>query len=730
LVTVTIRRIPLTWINAGVWMIHTGIIILCLGSVYYFSTKVEGDAPVLRRLVVIETPDGQQVTFAAKPGNQSSIVTPDGLYSFQITSIDPQWELLSGDDQGKRAYSVNLFVTTPERQYIRQLIAGYPEYTEDLIRTNDPNQPFKRAVKETGSRLVDETLQVSLEYFPVDHFYLMQTRAIYLREVGSEKWIMRPVDGLPRFNDYLTSYDGVRITASDKDANKNPTFPLDPISVRVSSVDPNDPLAGIDLHITDYLRYAIEETKREPGGDRIDPIVTVRFESGDGQRFEYDLAAFDPQSNSAQQGTLHFVWADTESAKAALQEQREPVLKIRIPRSNVELDTLIRETTSSNPMLDFIPIEGTDYAYRVTAIQDGLAVRPGRSDNVMIVEIRNPERTFTRWVFDDSSLTRDLSDAAIMPDHKDSALIDPGIEMEYVPGKQSPPMTIIAGPGDQDLGVLLALEPGQTRYESITNGGSIDLVDDIKLKVVAYSARSTLKSQPTIVPVIQRDRNIGPNASMIRLQIPDGQGTQAEWLQFHQYAFDSEDEILRRFLFKPRVIELSKGRQVEILFSRQRMPLPTRIALDDFVVDSHIGGFTGSMSSILDWTSMITFEEDGAWTKPVDVHMNSPKEHRGYWFFQAQWDPPEPPQFQGDVGSAGLNYTVLGVGNRNGVIIQLTGCCIAVFGMIWAFYVKPILKRRKQRAVYVQVSEEAAEAIEADVEEVQAEVVAVMEEST
>jgi len=49
--------------------------------------------------------------------------------------------------------------------------------------------------------------------------------------------------------------------------------------------------------------------------------------------------------------------------------------------------------------------------------------------------------------------------------------------------------------------------------------------------------------------------------------------------------------------------------------------------------------------------------------------------------------------------SAGLNYTVLGVGNRNGVYTQLLGCVIAVAGMIYAFYVKPVIKRRRQEEV-------------------------------
>ena len=34
--------------------------------------------------------------------------------------------------------------------------------------------------------------------------------------------------------------------------------------------------------------------------------------------------------------------------------------------------------------------------------------------------------------------------------------------------------------------------------------------------------------------------------------------------------------------------------------------------------------------------------------------------------------------------------------------LQLLGCVIAVFGMIYAFYVKPILKQRRREAVYAR----------------------------
>jgi hypothetical protein len=41
------------------------------------------------------------------------------------------------------------------------------------------------------------------------------------------------------------------------------------------------------------------------------------------------------------------------------------------------------------------------------------------------------------------------------------------------------------------------------------------------------------------------------------------------------------------------------------------------------------------------------------------------------------------------------------------VYVQLAGCCLAVAGMIFAFYVKPVLKRRRAEASRVRVGRSA-----------------------
>ena len=89
------------------------------------------------------------------------------------------------------------------------------------------------------------------------------------------------------------------------------------------------------------------------------------------------------------------------------------------------------------------------------------------------------------------------------------------------------------------------------------------------------------------------------------------------------------------------------------------------------------------------------------------MSVNDPQQRQGYWYFQAQWDPPEAATAT-SAGSNGLNYTILGVGNRNGVVTMLIGSVLSVIGMIYAFYVKPIIRRRRAMNVYRGLKETPA----------------------
>ena len=79
----TLRRIPLTILSAGVWCIHVGVVVLALGSVIYFGTKVEGDTPVIRRNIMVQMPDATE-TIPALLDNRFAVNDGRDRYIFSV----------------------------------------------------------------------------------------------------------------------------------------------------------------------------------------------------------------------------------------------------------------------------------------------------------------------------------------------------------------------------------------------------------------------------------------------------------------------------------------------------------------------------------------------------------------------------------------------------------------------------------------------------------------------
>ena len=379
-----------------------------------------------------------------------------------------------------------------------------------------------------------------------------------------------------------------------------------------------------------------------------------------------------------------------------------PTLEISIPSLGIELEQPVDEIRPGEEEM-FTRIGDTGYGYRVVSLQNDLSLGSGVV-SVAILELSTPSGIHRRWVFDDPALTRDVVDGVPVgdPQHGGAVLGDDSIEIRYRPGSRSALLTVVAGPEEGRLRLVNAVGTSTPEVLDLSVGMPIRLGSDLELLVRQYEPRAAFETKPFIVPSSQRARDAKEFFSRLRLSGPDGD---SNWLRYHMYPFDGPVWTLRRHVYDPTVVTLADGRRIEVMFGRRRMPLPAEVSLEEFVLTSHIGDFDGDTANIRDYTSMLRFRDRPGtpWTEPTPVSVNAPVEHEGYWYFQAQWDPPDEPRFQGDVASAGLNYTVLGVGNRNGVYIQLLGCVIAVVGMAYAFYVKPILKQRRRRAIYEQV---------------------------
>ncbi len=698
LVIATLRRIPLNALRLGAWLIHSGIIMLSLGSVWYFTAKLEGDTLIVRRQVVINLPGAPPQYLPAVPGNRLVMRNERGDYTFQIADTDPEWELRTGEDEGRITYAVSVLIQTPERRFVRQLLAGYPEYTEDVI----PGEG--RAIRVTGNAILDDSINLSLGQVPQRDFYLMQSSALYVRERGQTEWAQRPLRDLPKYQDYLVDHDDVFLAPGD------PIPPLDPLDLTATATERHDAMAEIAFGVTGYVRYAVETSRMLERGETLNPAVRLHFHTTDNQESDVELLAFDERQRDSDDGSVAFRWVQNEEAVQSLARFVAPTIRISLPESSEPILHTIDETVEENPELPFRAIDGTNYAYRVLSYTNNLTIRPGQRVSLATVEIQTPERTFRRWVFDDPVNNRDFVPGDTGDMAQETITTDPGIQITYEPGYQPPPLTVVGGPAEDQLRLIVAtMNPKQPRIHLVERGSSVALTDQVSVRVDRFLARAEVVMKPQIVPLHQRDRNLDLRLRMIQVRLPEGSQPPVMWLPFHDYVFRDQTEAMTRFNYQPKRAVLPDGREIELMFSRERRPLPATVVLDDFLWQQHVGGYTGTNLSIRNWTSVIQFLDGTRAGGPEQgterrVSVNDPAEFNGYWFFQAMWDPP---MEQGPTGQPykGLNYTVLGVGNREGVYVQLAGCIVAVFGMIYAFYIKPIIRRRQQQRVLNQLKQ-------------------------
>ena len=476
-----------------------------------------------------------------------------------------------------------------------------------------------------------------------------------------------------------------------------------PLDILVEPIT-DDPYDQIDLRITSYLRYAFMDQRRSPGGSILDPTAVVVLRSSDGRTSRAELVALDPNHNSALDGNLVFQWIMTEEQLDTIMDVQPPALTISVPQASIEITEPVTQLVSGDPDTPFIAIEGTEFSYRVRFIQDGLTITPGDVISVAAVEINGPDSSFLRWVCDDPRRTRDMSlDVDTQTGHMETLPLDERIVMDYDPGHGPAPMTLIGGPEESTLRLMTSFAGQEIHLQPIEIGSSIDLGAGVALLVTEYAPRPRIEVRPAIIPKSQRNRDAREQFSMIRAEVNYQGAMQAVWLPFHMFTFQDAGHSLPRMGFQPTVVHLPDGKHMELIFGRRRLELPAPVVLEDFVMDTHVGGFTGQAVSVLNWISLIRFQTQDDWGEQLHVSVNSPQEFGGFSYFQSQWDPPDPQS-----NYRGLNYTVLGVGNRHGVNVQLAGTCLAVLGMIYAFYIKPVIKRRRQQAVYARVSAERA----------------------
>jgi hypothetical protein len=216
------------------------------------------------------------------------------------------------------------------------------------------------------------------------------------------------------------------------------------------------------------------------------------------------------------------------------------------------------------------------------------------------------------------------------------------------------------------------------------------------------------------VPSAQRDRETGQAGvfQVLRVKITSGNWSQEVLVPYSQYVAEESwsDSATQdgRTVARSVPIQIPGAKAtLQLRLGQEYDWLPARLTLNRFDAVPYDGmGSTGS-SLMRDFCSTLTIEDHRTGDKSTDVaHMNHPVYFDGgsWLFFQAQWDP------------EGQRWTILGVGNRPGVPVMIGGCVMIVMGVLYAFYVKPIVIRRmKQKALQKAAEKKSRDEVPAEV---------------
>ncbi len=677
----TIQRIPLSLTRLGEWVVHFGILVLVVGCFIYFGRKIEGDAVIFRRAALVSMPGMTgPARMAVRPGATVSVAAGGEHYQVSVSRIAPRYEVPTGSDRGRQTLAVWFAVqrrsAAGSRRFTRVLLAGYPALTEDIEGVAMPAAPSGRGV-------LDANLRIDLDYEPQDAFFLERTAALYARLDPAGDWVEMPIHKLPRYYEHVSDPDDVWPTDDGP-------VPLRPIRLDAAGprTAPNteNAMKGLKFRAVGYLPYARIESHYVPGGAALNPVV--RFSLSDGRsRHSYELAAFDPARNHVEfnesRFRMDFRWATSAEERERLAAKHNPRLEFRVAGKDMPIELPLAALLDKGPQ----PVPGTDY--RVTAgtsdvmLNFPLMSEPmrGRTDDVIVVSVEQGEKKFRRIVFArHPEQNRDLDAMHASATNR----ADSGLQIRFIDPAPAG-VLLIGGPTEQECEIVINSPGGEQTRQPIPVGATASATGEaLPLTVDALISRAVEVTRPAIVPRRQRQplQSVGAAMSLLAIEVDDGVRTQRVWLPYNRYPFpDPTYAYPERFQYgsyAPRTVMLSDGRTVELMYSRERRYLPAAVALESFVLETHPGG-----QRERDFISRIRFYEKEGWSPIREVRSNQPAEYGGLWFYQAEWDPKNEA------------ITVLGVGNREGISVMLVGVLLSVAGMIYSFYVKPFLARRR-----------------------------------
>lgn len=678
----TIRRIEFNFKNIGVLTVHTGIIVISLGSVYYQALKKEGDTLVRAG---VPTERGEPTVGPPVVGFWDN--TKVALWVAQHESQgSPLWEprLLR---RIPRYNDYNLTAAVPEGLLSLEedsVLGPLATVMERTQRDLDLPVPPARIDKSIGVHRVDPDVQFRVvgyaEYARMGESLVIADGPAAESIPPEQRTPIRVVELLSRVPDE----DGA--------------LPDPDTAAFAFSLRPDRP-AG---RISEGQAFAVEYTIDMPMS-RLTDLLTVTPE-GSGRALVIEVPAA-----AAEDGAIPRVVVDAV-----------PGMRHRIGDTGWAVG--VREVLAEPPF----PIITPGYA--------------GASSSVVVVQITTPSgEVYDRYIYHRfPEISQDL--LGTQPDGRPTRRnADPSIRIGFVDATKLQlyfnERTTADGGRTTDL---IIREPGGgARMIADIGVGEIvrDVVDKIDFRIAQAFDNTVRVQHPVPIPEADRDgQKVGTHGESllaVEVSLPRADGgdgkawSQVVWVPYLQYlGTDPEQE---------RKVMLPDGREITLQFGRvwHRFPgFSVQLINFEMIAYDHRGAprdyqsllrvspYSEAAKEAFSSFEHVTklnaplqapyiWEEDRGLVANIGRRLTNGLNPEQFKLSQAGWDRDGWTQTQemadaGDLPRPYARYTILQVGNNPGIhIIALGGVLMAV-GIPWAFYVKPWLLRRERDRLAAQ----------------------------
>ncbi|MGD0540845.1 MAG: hypothetical protein ABSB33_04930 [Tepidisphaeraceae bacterium] len=532
----------------------------------------------------------------------------------------------------------------------------------------------------------------------VNLFYDSGQRALYARVLKGEAYGMHPLPSLPRYGSYDDAHDPDRLRRKDLTGINS----FIPIGLPSNSSNVLSSWLGVSqpvtLDVVGYYSYAdvVEDVVDDPSSTATGVEVDVNAARADGPS-RFMLRATDPTASHQFFGPTELEYRQVSpDSLAMIRESADRLFELSAalpdepPR---KLDVGIGKPAEVGAYT--ITVDAYDPAFQLF----GSDQRAAALTLHIVHKTAGGAKEFWRMILMGRALQTDFKmDPATTPPlvkgNRQKAPIDPDLVLGFRVTDAAALLPtggddkhVLLSAGDRTLVDIHTTFSNSAEVRDFTSGGVIELSLDGSPVTANVRRKDHFRVLTHVeqTPPHQRnkDEDEAGSKQVAVVRVRCGVWSEDVVMPCDLYAAPDPMLLEPMVAWTMGVVQIpGASAPLQLQLGYTPLPMPAALKLQRFDMIPYPGGLAGN-GMFRDFCSTLVMTDASGQTETAQASLNSPIyfDHGSWIFFQAGYDPD------------GQSSTI-GVGNRPGVGIMLTGCIMIVSGFLYAFYIKPIVIRR------------------------------------